>query len=93
MSKVGIIFAAFVLFGGCFQFIFFRRKRQQTQDRRKGYVQNESSSVSQQQSCHLSKKRKKTTRTFFSGASHFSGPQNLSKGDRFWQQAYRYGGR
>ena len=92
MNKAGILFVLF-LFGGCFQFIF-KRKRQRSQDRsRKGHV-DDNMATTPQQSRRVTNEQGKATRTFHSRASHFSRrPQNLSEEDKLWLQAFRYGAR
>ena len=97
MTSAGILYVLFLL-GGCFPFVFFKRKRQRAQDRRKGHVEKGNASTSQRTASDVEKHRlpdqqNKTTRTFCSRASHFSGPQNFSDRDKLWLQAFRYGGR
>ena len=47
----------------------------------------------QESAVGLPKKQKKTTLTYVEKAAYFSGPQNMSEEDKFWQQTYRYGAR
>lgn len=94
-------FILLFLFGGCFQFIFPRRKRlRRAADSRSGYLQKDNSgesaqsrSTSQHKLYKRSEEHKKTTRSFLSRASHFSGPQKLSEEDKLWLQAFHNGGR
>jgi len=107
MKKPGIL-VFLILFGGCFPFVFSRRKHQRTRDAKKCRGQDRvsedgsaSSKVStgqtpykpQESSVSLPKKQKKATLSYTARAAHFSRPQNLSEKDKFWQQAYRYGAR
>lgn len=101
IMKSGIL-VLLLLFGGCFPFVFSRRKRQRTRDSKKGRLEDggcsPSKASSDQTPCKLQEsslsapqKQKKPTRTFLSRASHFSGPQDLSDEDKLWLQAFRYG--
>lgn len=107
MTKPGIL-VFLLLFGGCFPFVFSRRKRQRARDAKTNRGQGRGSKdgsaplkVStdqtpykpQESSVSLPKKPKKPTWSYASRAAHFSGPQNLSEEDKFWQQAYHYGAR
>ena len=107
MTKSGIL-VFLILFGGCFPFVFSRRKHQRTRDAKKIRGQDRgredgstSSKVAndktpyepQESSVSLPKKQKKTTLSYTARAAYFSGPRNLSEEDKFWQQAYRYGAR
>ena len=107
MTKPGIL-VFFLLFGGCFPFVFSRRKQKQTRDAKKRRGQDRSSEDGsalanvcadqtpykpQESSASLPKKQKKTTSSYAARAAHFSGPHNLSEEDMFWHQVYRYGAR
>ena len=107
MAKPGIL-VFLILLGGCFPFVFSRRKHKRTRDTKRSRDQERSSEdvsalakVStvqtpykpQESAVSLPKKQKKPTLSYVEKAAYFSGPQDLSEDDRFYQQAYRYGAR
>ena len=107
MKKRGIL-VFLILLGGCFPFVFSRRKHKRTRDSKKSRGQNRGSEdgralakvstdqtpyKSQESAVSRPKKQKKATLSYVERAAYFSGPQNLSEEDRLYQQAYRYGAR
>lgn len=106
MKKPGIL-VFLILLGGCFPFVFSRRKHQRTRDAKKSRRQNRGTSKDgralakvftdqtpyepQESAVSPPKKQKKPTLSYVEKAAYFSGPQNLSEEDKLYQQAYRYG--
>lgn len=106
MKKPGIL-VFLILLGGCFPFVFSRRKHQRTRDAKKSRRQNRGTSEDgralakvftdqtpyepQESAVSPPKKQKKPTLSYVEKAAYFSGPQNLSEEDKLYQQAYRYG--
>lgn len=86
------------IFGGCFPFIIFKRKKEGAEGKKKRLAKGETTAkgrcaIKSQQSKHdhKAKHNKTTKQTFISRASHFSKPQNMSDRDRVWAQAYHFG--
>ena len=100
MLKLGILIIL-LLFGGCFPFVFSRRKRQRNRaaekkriedgERTPSGVSNGQTPYKLQEHTVPENNKKKQTGTCLSRASRFTGPQDLSEEDKLWLQAYRFG--
>ena len=100
MIKSGILILL-LLFGGCFPFVFSRRKRQRNRAAEKIWIEdgecapsgvsNDQTPYKPQEHTVPENNKKKQNLTCLSRASRFSGPQDLSGEDKLWLQAYRFG--